>query len=103
MILGKVVGTVWGSKQTPALAGRRVVEVRPLTLAGWVPGQSIRADPEEARLADTSMLAVDPLGADVGQLVLVAVGSRSRDIVLACDVPTKHTVVAIVDEARVEA
>lgn len=102
MILGKVIGTVWGSKQSEELSGRRVVEVRPVNLMGLRPGVPLGNDPDDELLDDSSLLAVDPLGADVGQAVLVAVGSRVRDLVTGPRVPTKNCVIAIVDEARVE-
>ncbi len=103
MILGQVIGTVWGAKQTETLRGRRVVEVRPVTLRGAREGLRLGHDVSPARLASTSLLAVDPLGADVGQCVLVAIGSRVRDLVTDPLVPTKHCVIAIVDEAVVGA
>jgi microcompartment protein CcmK/EutM len=98
MILAKVVGTVWGAKQAASLGGRRIVEVRPVVLG---PAGPVTHDAAEDRLAETSLLAVDPLGADEGQLVLVAIGSRVRDLCLGPDVTTKHCVTAIVDAAEV--
>lgn len=99
MILGQVIGTVWGAKQTETLRGWRIVEVRPVTLRGLEEGQRLGNDVQETFLSNTSLLAVDPLGADVGQGVLVAIGSRVRDLVADPLVPTKHCVIAIVDEA----
>lgn len=101
MILAQVIGTVWGATQAETLEGRRIVEVRPVTLAGAGPGTRFRADLGDASLARGSTLAVDPLGADVGELVLVAIGSRVRDLAVGPGVTTKHCVIAIVDEARV--
>lgn len=103
MILGQVIGTVWGTKQAEALRGWRVIEVRPVTLRGVGEGFRIGDDGPDGLLAPTSLLAVDPLGADEGQNVLVAIGSRVRDLVTHPLVPTKHCVVAIVDEALVGA
>ena len=102
MILGKVIGTVWGAKQSVGIAGRKTVEIRPVTLKGLGPGSVIKADIDGAMMSDSTLLAVDPLGADVGQLVVVAIGSRPRDIVAGPEVTTKNTVVAIVDEASVD-
>jgi microcompartment protein CcmK/EutM len=100
MRLARVTGTLWGAKQADSLAGRRIVEARPVSLASWEPGRSIGDDAPDDLLEDGSILAVDPLGADVGQLVLVAVGSRVRDLCLGREVATKHCVVAIVDSAE---
>lgn len=102
MILGKVIGTVWGAKQSGGLVSRRVVEVRRISLQGLGPGSRITADLEGPMLSKSTLLAVDPLGADVGQLVVVAIGSRVRDLVLGPLVTTKNAVIAIVDEASID-
>ncbi|HOD07560.1 hypothetical protein KBA39_01605 [Myxococcota bacterium] len=102
MILGKVIGTVWGAKQADGLAARRVVEVRRVSLQGLGPGTVLKADLEGPMMSESTLLAVDPLGADIGQLVVVAIGSRVRDIVLGPEVTTKNAVIAIVDEASVD-
>ena len=102
MILAKVIGTVWGAKQCATLEGRRVISVRPVTLRQARKGQRFRSDIAQRHLEHSSLLAVDPLGADIGQLVLVSIGSRVRDLVIDPDVPTKHCVIAIVDEAVLE-
>ncbi|MBP7125106.1 EutN/CcmL family microcompartment protein [Myxococcota bacterium] len=99
MILARVIGPVWGARQCPALEGRRVLEVQRLGLGRASGGEEIRADCDERHLQPATLLAVDALGSDAGQLVLVAVGSRVRDLTLGPDVPTKNVVVAIVDEA----
>lgn len=102
MILARVIGPVWGARQSPALRGHRVLEVRRVGLAAARPGEAITADCDERHLQETTLLAVDALGADQGQLVLVAVGSRVRDLTLPGDLPTKNVVVAIVDSAFLE-
>ncbi|NOZ01025.1 MAG: hypothetical protein GXP54_03950, partial [Deltaproteobacteria bacterium] len=71
MILAKVMGTVWGSRQSDTLSGHRVVEVRPVCLKGLTPGDRLGNDPDDGLLENGSLLAVDPLGADTGQSVLV--------------------------------
>jgi len=102
MRLARVVGTLWGARQSDGMHGHRVVEVRPLGLALARDGARLAADCDDGHLRDSSMLALDPLGADVGQLVLVAVGSRVRDLVIGSSATTKACVIAIVDEAFVE-
>lgn len=44
------------------------------------------------------LICVDRIGADVGQTVLVANGSRVRDIVLDNGTPVKTVLLGIVDE-----
>jgi len=97
MILGVVTGSLWGAKQSEGLKGRRLVQVRPLKIKGLERTKEISADPPEKSLSTGMVIAVDPLGADEGQLVLVAIGSRVRDIVVGRLVPTKAVVVGIVD------
>jgi microcompartment protein CcmK/EutM len=43
---------------------------------------------------------VDHLGAGPGELVLVAHGSRCRDLTIGEKVPTKDVILAIVDQAE---
>ena len=79
MILARVVGRVWGSVHARGLGGLRLLEVRPLSRAG------------------DAVVAADALGAGPGEHVLVAHGSRVRDLTLGETVPVKDVVVAIVD------
>lgn len=87
MIIGEVVGRLWASRQAETLAGRKLLLVRPL--AG-----------EAAPLAATSRLvvAVDGLDAGPGDRVIVAHGTRVRDITVGETVADKDVVVAIVDD-----
>jgi hypothetical protein len=78
------------------------LEVQRVGLGQAWPGEGLRADCDDAHLQPATMLAVDGLGSDAGQLVLVAIGSRVRDLTLGSGVPTKNVVVAIVDEAFLE-
>jgi len=83
MILGRVVGRLWASRQATGLAGRKLLLVRPETASGG----------EAARL----VVAVDGLAAGPGDRVLVAHGSRVRDLTVGADVADKDIVVGIVD------
>ncbi|MFH1807882.1 MAG: EutN/CcmL family microcompartment protein [Pseudomonadota bacterium] len=88
MLLGRVVGNVWGARQAPKLEGQRLLTVRPVRrdLAGC--GLVERGD---------AVVALDRLGAGPGELVLVAHSSRARDLTVGDDLPTKAVVLAIVD------
>lgn len=99
MLLGKVTGSVWGAKQAENLAGYRIAAVRPLVFSG---AAEFREDVDERFLSDTLVLAVDRIGADTGELVLVAIGSRVRDLVAGEDCPTKNCIVTIVDRAVIK-
>ena len=86
MIIGEVVGRLWASRQAETLGGQKLLLVRPLRG---------RSEP----LAETECLvvAVDGLDAGPGDRVIVAHGTRVRDITVGETVADKDVVVAIVD------
>ena len=102
MILGKVIGAVWGAREARLLDGMKLVEVRPVRLHGGTGAQMIGADLPDPDLDDVSFVAADMLGAGVGEYVLTGHGSRIRDLTLGRAVPTKVVVLAIVDRAEVQ-
>jgi ethanolamine utilization protein EutN len=83
MVIGEVVGRLWASRQAGTLAGRKMLLVRPLGARG--PG---------ARL----VVALDALGAGPGERVIVARGSRVRDVTVGETAPDKDIVTGIVDD-----
>ncbi|HVZ74189.1 MAG TPA: EutN/CcmL family microcompartment protein [Polyangia bacterium] len=89
MFVGEVVGRLWAARRAEALEGTKLLLVRPLAASG----------------APTSRLivAADALDAGPGDRVLVARGSRVRDVTLGAGVATKDVVVGIVDELALEA
>src|SRR5215831_7911215 len=88
MIIGEVVGRLWASRQAGTLAGRKLLLVRPLTApVGRAPAASARL-----------VVAVDGLAAGPGDRVIVAHGTRVRDITVGETVADKDVVVAIVDD-----
>ena len=113
MLLARVIGNVWGTRKAETLEGYRLLVVRPLTAT--LSNNKISDDANEAREVDVdadhqrlaygarTVVAVDHLGAGPGELVLVAHGSRCRDVTLGEEVATKELVVAIVDRATVRA
>ena len=90
MMLADVVGTVVSpSEQVPALDGRVLLVVRPLTPGG---------DPVSAK----PRVAIDTIGAGVGDRVLVIdEGNSGRQILGAPDAPVKTLVVGFVDSVEV--
>ena len=63
MLIGTVIGNVWATKKDPTLVGLRFLVIRPFTLDG--------------ETAET-IVAVDPLGAGIGERVLVVFGRAAR-------------------------
>ena len=76
MRLGTVVGAVWGARHAPGLDGATLLVI----------------DCDGARA-----VAADRLGAGPGDRVLVAHGSRVRDLTVGETAALKDVVVAIVD------
>ncbi|MGD2016932.1 MAG: EutN/CcmL family microcompartment protein [Planctomycetota bacterium] len=89
MILAEVIGTVVSpTEQVPALAGRKLLVVRPVRPAGEAVGPKPR-------------VAVDTIGAGVGDRVLVIdEGNSGRQILAAPDAPVKTLIVGFVDEVE---
>jgi ethanolamine utilization protein EutN len=87
--LGRVVGRVWATAKHEALAGRKILLVRPTDLAGATKGETY--------------LAIDTVDAGEGDRVLVLDEGASAGQVLGLDNPPIRTViVGVVDEVQVE-
>jgi len=91
MLIGEVIGRLWASRRAEGLAGHKLLLVRPLAGVGGA-------------TAPTSglVVAVDGLGAGPGERVIVAHGSRVRDITVGPGVADKDVVVAIVDDLHLD-
>ena len=88
MLLGKVVGTVVSTRKEPTLDGSKLLLVRGLDLEGK-PGSSV-------------VVAVDAVGAGVGEVVLYATGSSARQTEMTKDRPVDAVIMAIVDQFEVD-
>lgn len=87
MLLGKVVGTVVSSRKEPTLDGSTLLIVRGVDLEG--------------KPTSTVVVAVDAVGAGVGEWVLYASGSSARQTESTKDRPVDAVVMAIVDQVEV--
>ncbi len=88
MILGRVIGQCWATRQNPRLAGKKLLLVRPLA---W-------HDPDHQ--AD-HLVCVDPVGAEVGQDVVVCMGLPARWALGDTRHPVEASIAAIVDGVEV--
>ena len=84
MRIARVVGTVTASVKDKKLAGLKLLVVDIQDGAG--------------NLLESSVVAVDNIGAGVGELVLVVSGSAARIPAGISNIATDATVVAIIDE-----
>lgn len=84
MNVGKVVGTVVASRKDPKLEGLRLLVIQQTDLAGGAKGGQV--------------VAVDSVGAGVGEVVLYCSGSSARQTDATQNKPVDTVVMAIVDE-----
>jgi len=88
MLVGTVVGNVWASVKDPTLEGLRMLVVQPFTTGD-----------ESAE----TIVAVDPLGAGIGERVLVVFGRAARHCIgKGHDVGFQTAVSAIIDRMDLE-
>lgn len=87
MILGRVVGQVWATRKNPWLEGKKLLVVRPLA---WY-----RPDHECGHV-----VAVDPVGAEVGQDVVICLGLPARWALGDIRHPVEASIAAIVDSVE---
>ena len=87
MLLGKVVGTVVATHKEQELEGLKLLVVRGMDLDG--------------KPTPTLVVAVDAVGAGVGEMVLYASGSSARQTKVTKDRPVDATIMAIVDQLEV--
>jgi microcompartment protein CcmK/EutM len=88
MLLGKVVGTVVSTRKEPSLEGSTLLMVRGLDAEGQ-PTASL-------------VVAVDAVGAGVGEVVLYTSGSSARQTGGTKDRPVDAVIMAIVDQVELE-
>ncbi len=87
MLLGRVTGTVVASRKEPLMEGWKLLVVRQLDV--------------ENNDASGYVVAVDAVGAGVGEVVLYATGSSARQTEVTRDKPCDAVIMAIVDEWEV--
>lgn len=90
MLIGTVVGHVWATRKEETLEGLRLLVVQPWVRGGEPTGETV--------------VAVDPLGADVGERVLVVFGRAARHAIgRGQDIGFQTAIVGIVDGMELEA
>lgn len=88
MIVGKVIGNVWATRKEEGLSGMKLMVVR-------------RLDACTNEELDT-LVAVDFIGAGIGDRVLVSSGSSARYTGSSTDTPVDATIIGIIDEVEVQ-
>ena len=83
MLAGKVVGSVVSTRKNDKLIGNKFMVVEIL---------------DQMRAKDQKVIAVDNIGAGIGEYVLVAQGSAARFGCDMVDVPVDAAIVGIIDD-----
>ena len=86
MIIGIVIGNVWATKKEDTLNGLKLMVVQRVDLAD---------DTEHE-----SFVAVDCVGAGIGERVLVVTGSSARKALRNPEAPVDAAIVGILDEMK---
>ena len=84
MLVGKVIGNVWATRKNDDLAGCKLMIVDPFRYEGHARQYPI--------------VAVDQIGAGVGEYVLVVSGSSARVAFGTGRQPIDHVIVGVVDQ-----
>ena len=87
MVLGKVIGTLVASRKEPSLEGLKLLVVRACDVDGKPSGSTV--------------IAVDAVGAGIGEVVLYCSGSSARQTQATQNKPVDATIMAIVDAVTV--
>ncbi|MBQ7338141.1 MAG: EutN/CcmL family microcompartment protein [Clostridia bacterium] len=82
MLKGKVVSNIVSTRKQAALVGSKFLEVRLI---------------ENNEMTDKFIIAVDSVGAGIGEIVLITTGSGARLALHNKETPTDAVVVGIVD------
>ncbi|MCI8773582.1 MAG: EutN/CcmL family microcompartment protein [Lachnospiraceae bacterium] len=85
MIIGKVVGSLFSTRKSEKLVGNKFMIVEPV---------------ETMRGNGDRLVAIDIIGAGIGEYVMVAQGSAAR---IGCDMgdaPVDAAIVGIIDEGQ---
>ena len=87
MQLGKIIGTVVSTKKDEKLVGLKMQIVKHVDTNG--------------KPLNSFVIAVDSVGAGVGEIVLVAAGSSARQTKLTEGKPVDAIIMAIIDELEI--
>jgi ethanolamine utilization protein EutN len=89
MFLAKVEGSVVATKKDPSMSGRKMLLLRPQLVD--------EKDPTKFRPGANTIVAVDCLGAGIGEMVLFCQGSSARLAPGMKDAPVDAVIIGIVD------
>lgn len=82
MVMGKIVGNIVSTRKNENIVGSKIFEVRLI---------------ENGRETDKYMVAIDSVGAGIGESVLITTGSGARLALQNPQTPVDAVVVGIID------
>ena len=82
MLMGKVVGNIVSTRKNEKMVGSKILEVRLM---------------ENQKETDKYIIAIDSVGAGIGERVLITTGSSSRLALSNLDEPVDAVIVGIID------
>ncbi len=88
MLIARVIGTTVSTIKDEKLAARKLLIVRQTDETGSPVG--------------TPCVAVDPVDAGIGDLVLTCAGSSARQTAITKDTPVDAVIMAVIDSLEVE-
>jgi ethanolamine utilization protein EutN len=89
MLIAKVIGTVVATRKHERLVGSKIQIVQPL-------------DPQSGKKKADPFVAIDAVGAGVGERVVVVRGSGARYAVTVEECPIDATIIGIIDRIDIE-
>src|SRR6266487_4801293 len=89
MFLARVEGSIVATKKDPSMAGRKLLLLRPQLVDD--------KDPTKFRPGVNTIVAVDSVGAGVGEMVLFCQGSSARLAASLKEAPVDAVIIGIVD------
>ncbi|HTL58347.1 MAG TPA: EutN/CcmL family microcompartment protein [Candidatus Limnocylindrales bacterium] len=93
MFLARVEGSVVATKKDASMSGRKLLLVRPQLVD--------EKDPTKFRPGTNTIVAVDSVGAGIGELVMFCQGSSARLAPNLKDAPVDAVIIGIVDSVDV--
>jgi ethanolamine utilization protein EutN len=93
MFLARVIGSVVSTKKDETMRGQKLLLLRPVLVD--------EADPTKLRSGANTVVAVDALGAGLGDLVLFCQGSSARQATGMKALPIDAAVIGLVDTVEV--
>lgn len=88
MKIGRIIGTVVATRKDEKLTGAKLMVTQPLDI-----GLNPKGDP---------IIAVDTVGAGIGELILYVTGTASRIAARKKDSPIDASIVGIIDEITIK-